>query len=387
LNYHQLDKSISSLSERINKIDYQGDVATANNPNYWKGKKIIPTSQWLKMTKANTIARKEDYNVIEGLQYFPDDYIKWIFPLGIPEELKEQANRWYSNYLELLEYRKNAAYGRTKCFRCLLSPDNDDTIFNGVNKVIARGILKLESEGTVENGGEKEVRDNDTRDNDNDTSQTTTRKSSLYPCKVVNRFQCPYEKGKLNYVVAETKFNVDDLFALERIAFLVGLALTTAKSMSSSNEIIYETNFETGKVREISTDYYGKPFSWPLDYPLEEKLAEVKRLSKVPIRNVHDVYHALTNREKLDKLLEQGLDEENQKYKDELVEFFMSIKHTVRIEDLQMAEPIWTSNRQKPKCSVCHEEFANIHCINCSSSNVWLCADHWRQHREEKHNG
>jgi hypothetical protein len=96
LNHHrQLDKSINSLSERLNKVvDYDGDITTSNsNPNYWKGKKIIPTSQWLKMTKANTIARREDYNVIEGLQYFPDDYIKWIFPLGISEELKEQANR------------------------------------------------------------------------------------------------------------------------------------------------------------------------------------------------------------------------------------------------------------------------------------------------------
>jgi hypothetical protein len=88
----------------------------------------------------------------------------------------------------------------------------------------------------------------------------------------------PYEKDNLNDAAkaakTTTKFNVDDLFALERIAFLVGLALATAKSMSSSNEIIYETNFETGKVREISTDYYGNPFSWPLDYPLEEKLAQ-----------------------------------------------------------------------------------------------------------------
>jgi hypothetical protein len=85
--------------------------------------------------------------------------------------------------------------------------------------------------------------------------------------------------------------------------------------------------------------------------------------------------------------LEQGLEEENQKYKDELVEFFMSIKHTVRIEDLQMAEPIWTSDREKAKCSVCHNAFANIHCINCSSGNVWLCTDHWREHKVNKHDG
>ncbi|MDQ4013076.1 MAG: hypothetical protein M3146_05045 [Thermoproteota archaeon] len=54
----------------------------------------------------------------------------------------------------------------------------------------------------------------------------------------------------------------------------------------------------------------------------------------VPIRNVQDVYNALTDRETLDKLLQQGLDEEHQKYKNEIVELFMSIKDKVRIEDL-----------------------------------------------------
>ena len=43
---------------------------------------------------------------------------------------------------------------------------------------------------------------------------------------------------------------------------------------------------------------------------------EKEETSKVPIRNVQDVYNALTDRETFDKLLQQGLDEENQKYKD-----------------------------------------------------------------------
>jgi hypothetical protein len=43
-----------------------------------------------------------------------------------------------------------------------------------------------------------------------------------------------------------------------------------------------------------------------------------------------------------------------------LVDFFMSIKDKVRIEDLTIHEPIFTlKNRQKAKCSVCQEEFAN----------------------------
>ena len=69
--------------------------------------------------------------------------------------------------------------------------------------------------------------------------------------------------------------------------------------MTKSNDTIYETNFETGKVREIG--YYGNALDLSTDDPLEEKLAEVKRLSKVPIRNAEDIYQALTNRETLDK--------------------------------------------------------------------------------------
>ena len=62
----------------------------------------------------------------------------------------------------------------------------------------------------------------------------------------------------------------------------------------------------------------------------------------------------------------------------------MSIKDKVRMEeeeDLRMSEPIFASNRQKGKCSAC-SEFANIYCINHS---VWICVDHWRQHKTDKH--
>jgi hypothetical protein len=45
--------------------------------------------------------------------------------------------------------------------------------------------------------------------------------------------------------------NVDYLFALYDLAFQVELAIATAYSMSKSNETIYETNFEAGKVKEI----------------------------------------------------------------------------------------------------------------------------------------
>ena len=46
----------------------------------------------------------------------------------------------------------------------------------------------------------------------------------------------------------------------------------------------------------------------------------------------------------------------------------MGVKDKIKIGDLTLYEPIFTSNIQKSKCSVC-QEFANIHCINCSDDD------------------
>ena len=139
-----LDKSVNNISQRLNKLypDTNSSNSSNDGVNYWKGRNIIPLDKWLKITKANTISKRENYNVKEGLQYFPDDYFEWMFPLGgIPEDLKEEADKWYSDYIELMQYRKNPRYGRTKCFRCLLSPSREESaIFLGINKVMARAI-------------------------------------------------------------------------------------------------------------------------------------------------------------------------------------------------------------------------------------------------------
>jgi hypothetical protein len=357
-----LDRSVSNLSQRLDRLYPDSSSNSNDGINYWKGRKIIPLDKWLKITKANTISSREDYNVKEGLRYFPDDYFEWMFPLGgIPEDLKEEANKWYLDYIELMEYRRNSHYGRIKCFRCLLSPSREEAaLFIGINKVIARAI---------------------------DREENTDNNISIYPCKILNRFECPYEKKncKKENQKEDSPSDVDILFNLSEVAFQVELAFAQAYSMSKSNETIYEADFEACKVKEIHANYHGDPYSFSTEYPLEEKLSkEVKRLSKVPIRNVRDVYNTLTDRDTFDKLLQQGLDEEYQRYRDEIVNLFMSLKEKdkIKIEDLTIYEPIFTSNIQKSKCSIC-QEFANIHCMNCS--NVWLCADHWKQHDVDKH--
>jgi hypothetical protein len=259
-----LDKSIinNKLFERLDKLSPPTDTSSSKNNNdginYWKGKKIVSLAEWRKIANSNKAFQKgiEYQNTKEALQYFPDDYSEWLFPLGVQEELREETNKWYLQYLELMQYRKNPKYGKTKCIHCLLSRDREEAaIFLGINKVMARGLS--EDKG-----------------------------SSIYPCPIQNRFECPYDNKEGEE--AKSTIDVDQLFRLSEIAFLVELAFAKAQNDTS----------------------------------------------KVPIKNREDVYHALTDRETLDAILEQGLDEDKQKYKDKIIEFFMGIKDKVRIEDL-----------------------------------------------------
>jgi hypothetical protein len=154
-----------------------------------------------------------------------------------------------------MQYRKNPKYGKTKCFDCLLSTSREEAaIFIGINKVVARAL-----------------------------SPPSPSHSSIYPCPIQDRFECPYDNNKEEEEEEEEgakSIDVDQLFQLSEIAFLVEQAFAEAK----------------------------------------------KDTSKIQIKNRRDVYNALTDRETFDRLLQQGLDEEHQKYKDMIVEFFMSIK-------------------------------------------------------------
>jgi hypothetical protein len=77
-----------------------------------------------------------------------------------------------------------------------LSPDGDDPIFIGINRLVAKGLNNDEQKkGQVQ-----------------------------YPCRVVNRFQCPYERTSVrdeNKVVsANSHIDVEDLFRLQKMALL-----------------------------------------------------------------------------------------------------------------------------------------------------------------------
>ena len=52
-------------------------------------------------------------------------FLSYLFPFNIDSicdpKLKEDAEMWYSDFKDLMEYRRNPTYGNTKCFNCLLS--------------------------------------------------------------------------------------------------------------------------------------------------------------------------------------------------------------------------------------------------------------------------
>jgi hypothetical protein len=334
-----LDRSIDRLSKKLNSLFPDENN---NGPGYWKGRKIIPKDQWLRMV--HSISKKnKKYSVRDALQYFPDSYIEYVIPFGVPEHLKAEADKWYTYYIELMQHKKDPGYGSTKCHECLLCPQRDEfVLYIGIHKVVARGLEPEKKEGE--------------------------EYTPIYPCPVINRFECPYEK------------DVNNLFAIEEIAHAVDMAFLKAYTITKSNDTVYDTDFVAGEVNEIITLYNGSSHSWDTRYPIEEKLPRVERLSIVPIRNVDDVFAALKDGDTLAKVLEQGLEEQYLSRKEPIVKNFMSIKDKIKKEDLRIV-PSFTSN-MKTTCMTC-QGFANIHCINCS--NVWLCSSHWKQHQVEKH--
>ena len=99
----------------------------------------------------------------------------------------------------IVSIQKLATYPIDLECHCLLSPDGEDPIFIGINRLVAKGLKQDEN-----------------KDN-----------SIQYPCHVANRFECPYnyEKGKRS----DTKFDVDDLYDM---AFAVKIALAGSQFYS-----------------------------------------------------------------------------------------------------------------------------------------------------------
>ncbi|MGC2426175.1 MAG: hypothetical protein WA421_04005, partial [Nitrososphaeraceae archaeon] len=100
-----LERSIYNLSKRIERLNsFDGE---GNDSNHWRGKEIIPLNDWIQF-------RGTSY----ALQYFPDDFDspRTFLTESEVKDGGDQTRKWYSDYLDLMEFKRNSNYGRAKCF-------------------------------------------------------------------------------------------------------------------------------------------------------------------------------------------------------------------------------------------------------------------------------
>jgi hypothetical protein len=76
-------------------------------------------------------------------------------------------------------------------------------------------------------------------------------------------------------------------------------------------------------------------------------------------------------------------------YRQNIIDFIIDNKDSIRIEDLKIYEPVYKCYRKKGNCHIC-TNLSNIICINCCNHNFknkenWLCTNHWKQHSIEYH--
>jgi hypothetical protein len=145
----------------------------------------------------------------------------------------------------------------------------------------------------------------------------------------------------------------------------------------------------------------------------------VKPISNIVIRDEYDIYNILTNKEKLEYLLEEyekyqlskerdeelenenlkpelkvKIKEELKKHEEEQLRLlkenrqniidFLLVNKDSKIEDLKVYESIYKCYTEKGNCHICNS-LTNIICKNCNYKDVWLCTNHWHEHAIEKH--
>lgn len=258
----KLDRSIDNLAKKLDRLEPEFYSDNNTGLNHWKGKPIIPLDKWLELRDTPS-----------AINYFPDDFDQVLTcPSENELEEREDVKKWDSDFIELMEHTRNPNYGKVKCFHCLLSPAGDDPIFIGINKLVARGLV---------NGKQRPLQ---------------------YPCEIVNRFQCPYErtncKSENEPGAVGSNFDVEDLFRLEEMAFAVEISLAKAR----------------------------------------------KEDSRIRIRNKEDLFQALADKETLAKILEQGTEarevsEDIRIYltenRNDILEYCMKIKDKVNLKELR----------------------------------------------------
>jgi hypothetical protein len=291
-NWDKKDKSVNNLNDRLDNYDNDRDY---DNLSKWNGKWIIPAEEWMQGT-----------NVYGALQCFPDKFLPEILQLDRfimcfrlkstfdtkDPALREAFQSWKRDYLALLEFRKDPDYGHMKCNRCLLEPGWDNGLNMGIFRVLANSL---------------ELEDSPYR--------------SIYTCNIVNRFRYPYDR------------------TIERDSFV------TKYNIARKNSTEVDYLFHLGKIADAA------------DTALHQA-QNLGKYSVIDVNSPRDVYNILTDMGKLESILDQGLEEDGkfcyldeglrerekeenkwkeddkEKYKSTIIDFFTSIKDRININDL-----------------------------------------------------
>jgi hypothetical protein len=256
----KLERSVGNLAKKLDRLDPIHTSINKTSLNSWKGRPIIPIDEWIRIR-----------NTSYATDYFPDDFdpILTRTPENELERGKDHENvkKWNSDFIDLMEYTRNPNYGKMKCIHCLLSPHRDDPIFTGIDRLVAKKLSDGE-QGPVQ-----------------------------YPCKVVNKFQCPYERDNNVKRAVNSTFGAEDLFKLQKMAFAVEISLAIAE----------------------------------------------REDSRIRIRDKEELFNALTDKDILTKILEQASEaeasEEISTYlaenRDNILDYFIKLKDKVDIEELR----------------------------------------------------
>ena len=155
----------------------------------------------------------------------------------------------------------------------MLSPDREDPLFIGINRLVAKGLEEDESKNNP----------------------------IPYPCHVINRFECPYEEGKR----LDIESDVEDLFDLANMAFAVEISLAVARRDTSVIQIKNKQDlYQALTNREI----YNRILEQGCNYILSDK-------------------ETFDDTSRFEDLQEGN--------RDKILDYFMAIKDKIKLEELR----------------------------------------------------
>jgi hypothetical protein len=439
-------KRIEALNKRLD--EKESATKESGDLPFWRGRKIISVEQW------QSIANKRGYEEVIG--YIPNSFIDR--PLSGLEGEKgdghsykdERYDRWMNDYQDYLYYSMNPQLGERCCQKCVLEDDKDQDIQSGlglrkiVREVIQQELSSSEDEETTaatttsSSLSSSNINDTNTSSQNNQiqnvlkTAQTVSatnkqekerdakairKKQKLitidYPCHVHNRFKCPYHESSETNDSALVNIGID--LELIYYALLYGHMLTY-----QVRDYTYKVDFEKDKTIETISKYGYDSFG-DSNKRLGVELRSLKQ-PKIAIESIYDICRVLRDRENLDIILKQyledrmwhfryysdnpDLDYAKQKELNDTLgrsigDWFIQIKDDIRIEDLTNFNGITlqeeeenikrrsldqsaaiTVDHSNDICCVCNKRWACILCVNCDK---WICADHWFNHKGAHH--